>query len=182
MAILLGDGAGAAVIAKGSYKRNSPQTGLLDIALGADGNYFDLLMTATPGSTGERFLTQDEVAAGKGEFVMNGAPMFEHASSTLARISKEILAKHKLSLSDIDYVLCHQPNLRILDAVQNELTIPNDKFLVTVDKLGNMASASFPVTLAKHSADFKPNQTILMITYGSGATWGAALYRVPGEG
>jgi len=175
LAVLLGDGAGAAVI---SAAKELGQ-GLLDIELGADGHYFDLLMTAKPGSRGDQFVSQDSLINGETDFLMNGRPMFEHASNTLVRIAQEMLAKHKLNLSDIDHVVCHQPNLRILDEVQRRLSIPKEKLKVTVDRLGNMASASFPVTLAMLWPDLKPNQTILMLTYGSGATWGAALYRMP---
>lgn len=107
--------------------------------------------------------------------------MFEHASQTLVRIAGEMLVAHELTLDDIDHVICHQPNLRILDAVQEQLGIPQHKFAVTVDRLGNMASASTPVTLAMFWPDIQPGQRVLVLTYGSGATWGAALYRKPEE-
>lgn len=175
LAILLGDGAGAAVVSR----QHNKQAGMLDIELGADGHYYDLLMTQSPGSRGESFLSQKEVDEGNTHFLMNGKPMFDHASSTLSRIAREMIAKHGLSLDDIDHVLCHQPNLRILDAVRDNLAIPAHKLLVTVDQLGNMASASFPVTYAYFQNAFRPGQNILMLTYGSGATWGAALYSVP---
>ncbi|MFT6248649.1 MAG: 3-oxoacyl-[acyl-carrier-protein] synthase-3 [Cognaticolwellia sp.] len=175
LAVLLGDGAAAAVISKGNEK----STGLLDIELGADGDYFDLLMTASPGSAGSSFISEQDITSGATDFFMNGKPMFDHATETLSRIATNMLAKHKLTLADVDHVLCHQPNLRILEAVQDKLSIPNDKFIITVNELGNMASASFPVTFARSISQFKPNQLILMITYGSGATWGSALYRMP---
>ncbi|WP_407330678.1 beta-ketoacyl-ACP synthase 3 [Enterovibrio sp. 27052020O] len=175
LAILLGDGAGAAVVSR----QHNKQEGMLDITLGADGHYFDLLMTQSPGSNGESFLSLQDIESGNTHFRMNGKPMFDHASDTLTRIAREMLAKHGLTLNDIDHVLCHQPNLRILDAVRENLGIPGHKLLVTVDQFGNMASASFPVTYAYYQNTFKPGQTILMLTYGSGATWGAALYDVP---
>ncbi|MCO3041714.1 ketoacyl-ACP synthase III, partial [Pseudomonas aeruginosa] len=155
--------------------------GLLDLRLGADGNYFDLLMTAAPGSASPTFLDENVLREGGGEFLMRGRPMFEHASQTLVRIAGEMLAAHELTLDDIDHVICHQPNLRILDAVQEQLGIPQHKFAVTVDRLGNMASASTPVTLAMFWPDIQPGQRVLVLTYGSGATWGAALYRKPEE-
>lgn len=175
LAILLGDGAGAAVITQSQTEN----TGLLDIELGADGEYFNLLMTARPGSAGSSFIEANDIESGATQFLMTGRPMFDHATSTLSRISSDMLSKHQLSLDDIDYVLCHQPNLRILDAVKASLGIPEEKLLITVDQLGNMASASFPVTLATYFHQFLPGQMILMITYGSGATWGAGLYKIP---
>ncbi|MEB5315462.1 anthraniloyl-CoA anthraniloyltransferase [Pseudomonas aeruginosa] len=177
LSILLGDGAGAVVVSAGE----SLDDGLLDLRLGADGNYFDLLMTAAPGSASPTFLDENVLREGGGEFLMRGRPMFEHASQTLVRIAGEMLVAHELTLDDIDHVICHQPNLRILDAVQEQLGIPQHKFAVTVDRLGNMASASTPVTLAMFWLDIQPGQRVLVLTYGSGATWGAALYRKPEE-
>lgn len=175
LAILLGDGAGAAVVSP----LEGEVAGMLDMTLGADGDYYDLLMTRSPGSSGENFLSRQDVDAGHTQFLMNGQPMFEHASTTLSRIAQEMLNKHSLSLDQIDYVLCHQPNLRILDSVREKLSIPEQKLLVTVNRLGNMASASFPVTYSHFHEQFKPGDLILMLTYGSGATWGAALYNLP---
>ncbi|MDO6708150.1 beta-ketoacyl-ACP synthase 3 [Photobacterium sp. 1_MG-2023] len=175
LAILLGDGAGAAVISRQSHAGQ----GMLDLELGADGDFFDLLMTHSPGSSGATFLSQEAYDSGQTQFVMQGKPMFDHASTTLTAIATAMLNKHGLTLNAIDYVLCHQPNLRILDAVRENLSLPPEKLLVTVDQLGNMASASFPVTYAISQSQFKPGNLILMLTYGSGATWGAALYQVP---
>lgn len=138
-------------------------------------------MTAAPGSASPTFLDENVLREGGGEFLMRGRPMFEHASQTLVRIAGEMLVAHELTLDDIDHVICHQPNLRILDAVQEQLGIPQHKFAVTVDRLGNMASASTPVTLAMFWPDIQPGQRVLVLTYGSGATWGAALYRKPEE-
>ncbi|TRX76855.1 beta-ketoacyl-ACP synthase 3 [Pseudomonas mangiferae] len=175
LSILLGDGAGAAVVSAGE----GDDDGLLDLRLGADGDYFDLLMTAAPGTASPTFLDEAVLREGGGEFLMRGRPMFEHASQTLVRIAGELLAAHDLTLDDVDHVICHQPNLRILDEVQARLAIPAHKFAVTVDRLGNMASASTPVTLAMYWPDIRPGERILILTYGSGATWGAALYRKP---
>jgi 2-heptyl-4(1H)-quinolone synthase len=175
LAILLGDGAAAAVISRGA----PDGCGVIDLEIGADGNYFDLLMTAAPGSAGKRFLSAADIDDGRTEFVMQGRPMFEHASGTLVRIARAMLARHKLSIDCIDHVICHQPNLRILDEVQLRLEIPSEKLHLTVDQLGNMASASMPVTLAMNWDKIESGQRVLMLTYGSGATWGVALYRKP---
>lgn len=175
LAILLGDGAAAAVVRGGA----ASDRGILDLELGADGNYFDLLMTAAPGTCGQRFLSPADMDAGRSEFVMRGKPMFEHASGTLIRIARAMLARHKLNVRDIDHVICHQPNLRILDEVQLRLEIPAEKLHLTVDQLGNMASASMPATLAMNWERIGSGELVLMLTYGSGATWGAALYRKP---
>ncbi len=178
LAILLGDGAAAAVVSA----TDESHDGLIDLALGADGAYFDLLMTAKPGTRGDSFISEASVSQGEAEFVMNGRPMFDHACETLVSAAEGMLAKHQLNLSDIDHVVCHQPNLRILETVRDRLGIPEAKLKITVDTLGNMASASFPVTLAMLWPEMKPGDTILMLIYGSGATWGSALYRMPCAG
>lgn len=173
LSILLGDGAAAAV-----FSTTTRAEGLRDIMLGSDGDCFDFLKTAKPGSAGNGFLDNDDLRQAKHQFRMQGKPMFLHASDTLARIAQEMLAKNALGIEDIDHFICHQPNLRILDAVQEKLNLPMSKFPVTVDHLGNMASASLPVTLAKHWPKVSPGEKVLFLAYGSGATWGAALYEV----
>lgn len=175
LAILLGDGAAAAVVSL-STEANA---GLQDLRLGADGHYFDLLKTQKPGSAGSgSFLANQDLTDARHQFRMQGKPMFDHASSTLARIAQELLADHQLQISDLHQVICHQPNLRILDAVQRQLDIPREKMPVSVDQLGNMASASLPLTLALQFPNLQPGQLVLFLAYGSGATWGAGLYQV----
>jgi len=173
LAILLGDGAAAAVVSAAP----NPRVGLVDLVLGSDGRFFDLLMTAKPGTAGESFLSAEDFAAGRHQFLMNGRPMFEHASDTLVEAARTLLARNQLSLSDIDYVVCHQPNLRILDNVRERLGVPLEKMPISVDRLGNMASASLPATLAELWPTLQPGQQVMLLAYGAGATWGAALYR-----
>lgn len=173
LAILLGDGAAAAVVGASS----DPSYGLIDLVLGSDGRYFDLLMTAAPGTAGEPFLSAEDLAAGRHQFRMHGRPMFEHATDTLVYAAQTLLERNRLRVSDIDYVVCHQPNLRILDNVRERLGVPVEKMPISVDRLGNMASASLPVTLAELWPELRPGQQVMLLAYGAGATWGAALYR-----
>jgi 3-oxoacyl-(acyl-carrier-protein) synthase III len=173
LAILLGDGAGAAVVSQ-----SDSGSGFLDIELGSDGEFFDLLMTESPGYKSSR--PENVVIEKKKEhyFRMRGKPMFEHASSTLARIVNEMLEEHKLRLSDVSQVICHQPNLRILENVQQKLGINDEKMFINVHKYGNMASASLPVTWAEYEPSAKEGDLVMFLAYGAGATWGSALYRV----
>ncbi|WP_375055764.1 beta-ketoacyl-ACP synthase 3 [Zobellella sp. DQSA1] len=173
LSILLGDGAAAAVVSVATG-----EGGLKDILLGSDGDCFDFLKTVKPGSAGNSFMEYDDLHQSKHQFRMQGKPMFIHASETLARIAEEILDRNSLGIDDIDHFICHQPNLRILDAVREKLSLPMSKFPVTVDQYGNMASASLPVTLAEHWPEISPGEKVLFLAYGSGATWGAALYEV----
>lgn len=175
LSILLGDGAGAVVIAPAKNK-----SGLLDLMLGADGNYFQLLSTRSPGSANSEFISSSDIEEGLCHFRMRGAEMFDHASQTLIRIAMEMLHKHQLKVSDISQVICHQPNLRILEAVKQKLGLHDRQMLINVDQLGNMASASLPVTYAQavEKQIIRSGDLIMLLAYGSGATWGSGLYRV----
>lgn len=172
LSILLGDGAGAVVLSG----KSDTEKGIIDIITKADGNYFQLLWTQSPGTSNHRF---EGDADSNPYFRMNGRPMFEHASQSLIAVAQEMLIKHHLTLDDIDVVIPHQPNMRILDSVISGLNIPIEKVALNVEKLGNMASASLPVTLslATESGLIQAGKLGLFLGYGSGATWGACLYQ-----
>ncbi len=105
--------------------------------------------------------------------------MFEHATAKLVTTATEILERNDLTLNDIDLIIPHQPNLRILDAVRDALDVPESKLAINVERFGNMASASLPVTLDKvrREGRMRENSLNMILGYGAGATWGAALYR-----
>jgi 3-oxoacyl-(acyl-carrier-protein) synthase III len=175
LAILLGDGAGAVVI----ESTDNQERGLIDIELAANGEHFYSLYTQAPGSSNARFITKEDVEKGKTEFRMQGKKVFDHAVAMLVASANALLAKHQLKLDDIDSVIVHQPNLRILDAVRLALAIPEEKLPINVTHFGNMASASLAVTYAHCVAEqrIKQGDLVLLLAYGAGATWGAALYR-----
>lgn len=175
LSVLLGDGAGAFIVERAGRAGH----GVLDVALGADGSQFDLLKTTAPGSLGAAYLDVEDVTAGRHFFRMQGAEMFADAVARICQAARNIVARNGLDLSDLDLIIPHQPNLRILEAAIAELGVPRERMFITVEKLGNMASASFPVALdlARRSNAMKPGGLTLFVTYGSGATWGAALYR-----
>lgn len=175
LSILLGDGAGAMVV-RASRDDEPEREGLVDLIIGADGKFFDLLATATPGAGETAYSAKDDELF---QFRMQGRPMFEHASATLASVAKEILDKHGLTSDDIDLLIPHQPNMRILDEVQKRLEVPVERIEINVDKFGNMASASLPITLdiARRKGRMTPGTMVMLLAYGAGATWGAALYR-----
>lgn len=173
LSILLGDGSGAAVVS------HSPRAdfGLLDVVLGADGREFDLLMTAAPGTAGHRFIDASDISHGRTEFVMQGRRMFEHATDTLVRTAGALLRRNGMTLRDVAQVVCHQPNLRILEAVRERLGVDAARMPLTVTELGNMGSASLPVTLALQWPAIAHGDIVMLLAYGAGATWGGALYR-----
>ncbi len=174
LSILLGDGVGAVVFS--AADSTAGNTGIVDLITKADGTFFQLLWTQSPGTSNRNFAGDDNSC---GQFRMNGKPMFEHASASLIAIAQEILNKNNLSLNDIDIIIPHQPNMRILDAVAAGLGVSKEKMALNVHYLGNMASASLPVTLslAMEEKSIKPGMLALFLGYGSGATWGACLYQ-----
>ncbi|QJB30918.1 beta-ketoacyl-ACP synthase 3 [Chitinophaga oryzae] len=171
LSILLGDGAGAVVLS------NSPAqtSGIIDLMIKADGSCFELLWTAAPGTAQSSYTDSTAIP----HFRMNGKPMFENATQRLCEIAQEILERNGLKIDDIDIVLPHQPNLRILEAVREKLSVPPQKFVTNVERYGNMASASLAVTMSEYVRENHPcpGALALVLTYGSGATWGAMLYR-----
>lgn len=172
LSILLGDGAGAVVLSAGREK----EKGIIDVVTGADGAFYKLLWTQSPGSANRVFNGDGDACA---EFRMNGRPMFEHAVEKITAVCRTILERNRLSLEDIDIIIPHQPNLRILDAVREKLAVPESKMWINVYKYGNMASASLPVALGEyiHSGAVLEGRRCLILGYGSGATWGAVLYQ-----
>jgi 3-oxoacyl-[acyl-carrier-protein] synthase-3 len=110
---------------------------------------------------------------------MNGKAMFVHAVQSMVDIAREILARNGLEIDDIDLVVPHQPNLRLLEEVLRRLGVSRQKAYITVETFGNMASAAMPVAYAKARREnrFSAGDLALFLTYGAGATWGAALYR-----
>jgi len=178
LAILLGDGAAGVVVSKKESVEHP--IGVLDIITKADGSYFELLWTKSPGSANPKFETPNDNPEFQGQyFRMNGRPMFEHASESLAAIAQEILKKNHLTLKDVNVIIPHQPNMRILDRVAELLDLDDDLMIKNVDQLGNMASASMPVTLSMgmNQGKIKQGDLALFLGYGSGATWGAMLYQ-----
>jgi len=173
--ILLGDGAAAMLL----QLSPEPAFGLIDLIQGADGTQFDLLRTEAPGARQPHFIDADVAAEGRHQFRMRGAAMFEDATWRIVSACRQMLERHGLTIENIGLVVPHQPNLRILDNVIAQLGLPRERCVVSVDRLGNMASAAFPVALAiaREQGRMKAGQLNLFVTYGAGATWACALYR-----
>lgn len=174
LSILLGDGAGAVVLSAS----DTTDKGVLDSNIHADGTYFQLLWTESPGTSG-RVFSGDETTCP--HFRMNGKLMFRHAVEKFTEITLQTLEKNNLTIEDIDVMIPHQPNMRILDAVMENLKFPKNKVRINIDKYGNIASASLPITLSEYMTEIPQEQRegklALIVGYGSGATWGSILYK-----
>jgi 3-oxoacyl-(acyl-carrier-protein) synthase III len=176
ISVLLGDGAGALVLSRTDHE--APR-GLIDLITRADGVGFDMVFTAAPGTRNATFVATDDIDAGRHQFRMRGKPLAAHAAACMSNIALEILEKNGVRAGDVDLVVAHQANLRILENVVRGIGIPLQRWAITGDRLGNMASASLPVTLSMAAQEGRlgPGRVVLLLGYGGGATWGAALYR-----
>ena len=166
--VLFGDGAGAAVL------EAADEPGILSTHIHANGGYGDLLNTDVGVSRGFK------AEAGGGVRVkMRGNEVFKVAVRTLGRIVDETLAANNMNKSDLDWLVPHQANLRIIHATAKKLEMSMDQVVVTVDRHGNTSAASVPLALdeALRSERVKRGDTILLEAFGGGFTWGAALLR-----
>jgi 3-oxoacyl-[acyl-carrier-protein] synthase-3 len=161
--ILFGDGAGAVILSA------SETPGLLSTELGADGNFGTLLECNMPKRPHE--LCIDSYLR------MRGNEVFKIAVSQLSDLVTSTLTKHQLTQDDIDWLVPHQANLRIIKATAKKLNMSLDKVVVTVDQHGNTSAASVPLALnlAIKEGRIQRGHTILMEAFGSGFTWGSAL-------
>lgn len=154
-AVLFGDGAGAVVMGPVSGNR-----GILAFELGADG-------------TGGKHLYQDEY------IVMNGREVFKFAVRQMGESSVRVLEKAGLTKEDVDMLIPHQANIRIMEAARQRLELPEEKMSKTVHKYGNTSAASIPISLVEELENdrIKDDDVIVMVGFGGGLTWGAICLR-----
>ncbi|MEC5423615.1 beta-ketoacyl-ACP synthase III [Virgibacillus sp. C22-A2] len=155
--VLLGDGAGAAVIGEVSEGK-----GILSFELGANG-------------AGGKELYQDE----NDHLVMNGREVYKFAVRQMPESTVNVIEKIGFSREDVDYLIPHQANIRIMNAARERLGISEDKMATTIKKYGNNSSASIPMALSESVKDgkIKDNDLIVLVGFGGGLTWGAIAMR-----
>ena len=166
--VLFGDGAGAVVITA------SDQPGILSTHLHADGQYRDLL--TVPAGVSENY---QKLKSGEAYVEMKGNEVFKMAVNTLGRIVDETLHANKMQKSDVDWLVPHQANIRIIKATAKKLNMSMDHVVVTVDEHGNTSAASIPLAfdIAVRDGRIKENNTVLFEAFGGGFTWGSALIK-----
>lgn len=154
-AVLFGDGAGAVVMGEVSKGR-----GVLSFELGADGS-------------GGKYLYQDEY------IMMNGREVFKFAVRQMGESSINVLEKAGLSKEDVDFLIPHQANIRIMEAARQRLELPEEKMSKTVHKYGNTSAASIPISMVEEleAGKIKDDDLIVMVGFGGGLTWGAIALR-----
>ena len=168
--VLFGDGAGAAVLRSGSDGR-----GIINCVMGSDGRLTDLLNG--PGG-GSRNPTSVKTIEQRLHYMkMNGREVFKHAVKAMSEAASDVLARSGLSVADVDWVIPHQANVRIIEAIGDRLDIPKEKIFLNLEKYGNMSAASIPVALdeAVRSGKIHKHDIVLMVAFGGGFTWGASV-------
>jgi 3-oxoacyl-[acyl-carrier-protein] synthase-3 len=170
--VLFGDGAGAVIM-----EPCEAGEGILATSMKSDGTYTDLLYQPVGGSrtplTGERIRNKEQFIK------MKGDGLFKYAVKAMVDAGETVLREANVKVSDIDFVIPHQANLRIIEGVRNRLGVPPEKTIVNIDRVGNTSSASIPIAFceARDKGIIKRGDRILMVAFGGGLTWGAALLK-----
>jgi len=166
--VLFGDGAGAVIV------KPSEEPGIIATHLGADGQYKDLLYYPVGASKELHKAGTDEAA-----IMMTGNEVFKVAVKTLGNVATEVLKKAGVELGEVDWLIPHQANIRIIQATAKRLKLPMEKVILTVRDHGNTSAASVPMALdvAVRDGRIKHGQLVLMEAFGGGFTWGSVLLR-----
>jgi 3-oxoacyl-[acyl-carrier-protein] synthase-3 len=167
--VLFGDGAGALVLRAIPSNGSIEERGILSTHLHSDGRQHDLLyVDGGPSTTGTA-----------GFLRMEGKEVFRHAVQRLAEAVDEALDANGLTSRDVDWLVPHQANRRIIDAMARKLDLPGEKVVLTIDRHANTSAASVPLALAEAAGDgrIRPGHLVLLEAMGGGLTWGAALLR-----
>jgi len=167
--VLFGDGAGAIMLEAREESGDAPR-GVLATRLHADGNHNELLYVDGGVST----------TGTVGKLRMRGREVFRHAVVNLAEVLREVLSEANLTTADIDWLVPHQANARILEATARKLDMPREKVVVTVDQHANTSAASVPLALdtAVRDGRIKQGDLVMLEAMGGGFTWGASLVRM----
>lgn len=168
--VLFGDGAGAAVLRATEGKGDKTDTGVLSTCIFSDGSQAEFLKT-----TGGVSSTQNP-----GVVLMNGKEVFKHAVVSLAEAAETALSGAGVEKEQIDWLIPHQANVRIIDSVRERLNIAQEKVIITLDHHGNTSAASIPLALSENteSGRIKKGDLLVLTAMGAGFTWGGAVVRL----
>lgn len=166
--VLFGDGAGAVVLEAVDGAGSSADRGILATDLNSDGRYKDILYVDGGTSTGTT-----------GHLVMEGREVFRHAIEKLAETAHTALDKAGLTPEDVDWIVPHQANIRIIEGTAKRMQVPMERVVVTVQDHGNTSAASIPLALSvgKQRGQIKPGDLLVMEAIGGGLAWGSVVLR-----
>jgi 3-oxoacyl-[acyl-carrier-protein] synthase-3 len=175
--VLFGDAAGAVVV-----QATEQPCGLHGFVLGSDGSQAEhIIMRA--GGTVEPF--SEEVLLNRRHLLhMNGRQVFKFATRVVGRACCEALEKAGMTLDDVDWIIPHQANLRIIQAAARDMGLPMSRFIVNIDRYGNTSAASIPLALAENleNGRIQPGDTGIFVSFGAGLTWGAMVVQLNPNG
>ncbi len=173
-AVLFGDGAGAVLL-----QATLEEHGVLATLLGSDGAGDELLMIPAGGSA--QRASHDTVAAGLHHVQMNGRQVYRFAARMLPEATEVVVRDAGLTLDAVDWIIPHQANARIIEAAAQRLQLPLERFVINVDAYGNTSAASVPIALCEAADDgrIQPGQHLVLVGFGAGLTWAAAVLRWP---
>jgi 3-oxoacyl-[acyl-carrier-protein] synthase-3 len=171
-AVLFGDGAGAVVI-----EASDEPAGVLASELGSDGSLADILSIPASGTATKRTTIEHDHKSLA--ISMNGAEVFKHAVRTMGDASLRVMGDVGWSLEDVDLLITHQANVRIIDATARRLQLDSSRVFVNIASYGNTSAATIPIALteALEAGRIDPGANILFAAFGSGLSWGAAAYK-----
>ncbi len=169
---LFGDGASAVIL------QASERPGIMQTVVKSDGSRWEMIQVPSSGS--RKPITAESIALKENTFKMAGKSVFVFATEMVPRLIDEIVAKAGISLDDIDYLIPHQANVRIIDFISKKKAIDKDRFLLNLDRFGNTAAASVGLVLDENlkSGRLKPGHRVLMMGFGGGLSWGGLLLQI----
>lgn len=176
IAVLFGDGAGAAVL---TATEEDDGRGVLSTHIHADGRYAEVLWAEFESSMHHPRISEEVIREGRHYPTMEGREVFKNAVSRMPEVVEEALAANDLSKDDIDLLIPHQANLRITQMVQRRLGLPDDKVVSNIDRYGNTTAATIPLALAEAVREGRLDRgdLLCLVAFGSGFTWGSAVIR-----
>lgn len=173
--VLFGDGAGAAIV-----QATDEPKGIISSYIGSDGDYADIDLLGIPAGGSRMPVTAEALDQNLNKIQMNGREVFKLGVRLMPEAAERALKKADVSVDEIDLLIPHQANLRIIEAVGQRLGVPREKVYVNVDKYGNTSAATVIIALdeAIQQGRAKPDDLILLVTFGAGLTWGSTLLRL----
>ncbi|MFQ5964381.1 MAG: beta-ketoacyl-ACP synthase III [Candidatus Scalinduaceae bacterium] len=170
--ILFGDGAGAAVVQRSNGKRE-----IITTLLGADGRQAELLMLPAGGS---RLPASHETIESRSHYIqLKGKEVFKFTVNNMVDVVKKTIYENNMKIDDIDLIIPHQSNIRIIEAAMEKLNLPMEKAYVNIDKYGNTSSASIPIAIdeIEKVKMLKPGDNVILVAFGGGLTWSSSIIK-----
>ena len=168
--VLFGDAAGAVILSA-----SNQISGVRGISLGSDGSNAEQIIMPAGGSA--RPASNETISDGSHYIRMNGREVFKFATRVVGRSCRAALEQAGMTLDDIDWIIPHQANLRIIEAAAKDMKLPLERFIVNIDRYANTSAASIPMALAEQldSGKLQTGDRLLTVAFGAGLTWGAAV-------